>query len=250
MSTLPRLPQGLQLVLSCEHASAAVPTELHGLGLPAQVLRSHRSFDVGALPIAERLAAALQLPLLAGHWSRLVVDLNRSASHPGVIRRRVDGLPVPGNAGLDAAARRQRLETFWQPYRDELLTAVRLALRRGPVLHLSVHSFVERLGGVERRNDLGLLVDPKRRLEVAAVASLRRELAAEGLSVRQNFPYFGHTDGVTSWLRRQFGARRYLGIEVECNQRLCRHAAGQRRLAQALLRAIPAVLASSLACRR
>jgi predicted N-formylglutamate amidohydrolase len=162
----------------------------------------------------------------------------------------VDGMPVPGNAGLDAAARRQRLETFWQPYRDELLTAVRLALRRGPVLHLSVHSFIERLGGVERRNDLGLLVDPKRRLEVAAVASLRRELVAKGLSVRQNFPYFGHTDGVTTWLRREFGVRRYLGIEVECNQRLCRQAQGQRRLVQALLRAITAVLASSLACPR
>jgi predicted N-formylglutamate amidohydrolase len=247
---VPRIPAGLQLVLSCEHASPAVPTELHGLGLPARLLRSHRSFDAGALPIAERLAAAWQLPLLAGNWSRLVVDLNRSADHPGVILRRVDGLPVPGNVALDAAARQRRLATFWQPYREELRTAVQLALRKGPVLHLSVHSFTERLGGVERRNDVGLLVDPKRSREVAVVAMLRRALAADGWSVRQNFPYFGHTDGVTTWLRREFGPLRYLGIEVECNQRCSRKVAGQRLLAAALQRAIATVLPVALACPR
>jgi len=176
------------------------------------------------------------------------VDLNRSADHEVVIKRRVDGLPVPGNVALAAAARQRRLDTFWQPYRDELRTAVSLALRRGPVLHLSVHSFVERLGGVERRNDVGLLVDPKRPRELAVASRMRRALVAEDLTVRQNFPYFGHTDGVTSWLRREFAARSYLGIEVECNQRRSRVPAGQRLLAKALLRAIAAVLPSALAC--
>jgi predicted N-formylglutamate amidohydrolase len=110
------------------------------------------------------------------------------------------------------------------------------------VLHLSVHSFVERLRGVERRNDLGLLCDPARAAEVAFCAALKQPLVAAGLTVRRNFPYFGDTDGFTSHLRALLPARRYLGIEIECNQRLVRARAGERRVAAALRTAVLAVL--------
>jgi hypothetical protein len=36
--------------------------------------------------------------------------------------------------------------------------------------------------------------------------------------LRRNYPYRGQSDGLTTALRRQFGAR-YLGIELEINQR-------------------------------
>jgi predicted N-formylglutamate amidohydrolase len=231
-----------RVLVTCEHASCAVPIELHELGLPRRVLRSHRGWDPGALPIAEALAAALPAPLVVGQWSRLVADLNRSADHARVIAAAVDGRMVPGNTSLDAAARKARLATFWQPYRDAVATLVRQAQRRGPVLHLSVHSFTERLGGVERRNDVGLLFDPARARERAVSTALRRALVAAGLSVRFNFPYFGHTDGVTTWLRREHPAARYLGIELECNQRLSRTAPGQRRLAAAFVAAVRTLL--------
>lgn len=237
-----RVPRGLQVLVTCEHASKAVPSELHDLGLPAAVRSSHRGWDPGALPIAEGLASAFSAVLVAGRWSRLVADLNRSAEHPRVIVRRIDGQAVPGNALLSAAERAHRLATFWQPYRDEVLAHVRLAARRGPVLHLSVHSFVERLGGVERRNDIGLLHDPTRAGERGFCSALRQALGPSDLAVRFNFPYFGDTDGVVTWLRGELPARRYLGIELECNQRLSRTVAGQRRLAAALGQALQAVL--------
>lgn len=234
-----------QLVLSCEHASPAVPVELHTLGLPAGLLRSHRSYDQGALPIAEALAAAFAVPLVRGQWSRLVADLNRSHDHGRVVARAVDGQPVPGNARLSAAERALRLWTYWAPYRSELRTRVAMAAAAGPVLHLSVHSFTPELGGVVRRNDLGLLFDPARPRERSVCEQLRAGLSAAGLSVRFNFPYFGHTDGVTTWLRGAFGARRYVGVEVECNQRLVATGAGQRQVARALVGALGPVLGAA-----
>lgn len=232
-----RRPVGLQVVITCEHASAQVPRELGGLGLPPEVLRSHRSFDPGALPIARGLARGLGAPLYEGRWSRLVVDLNRSVDHPRVAARTVDGMPVPGNR-LSPAERQQRVDAYWRPFRDQVTMDVSVGVTHGSVVHLSVHSFVERLHGVERTNDIGLLHDPGRPREVAFCEALKAPLVAAGLSVRRNFPYFGTTDGFTSWLRARTPPRFYVGIEIECNQRLSRTAAGQRRLVKALVGAL------------
>ena len=185
------------IVLTCEHASAAVPNALADLGLPAAVLRSHRAFDQGALPIARALAKALQVPLFAGSWSRLVADLNRSAHHAKVIAARIDGSTVPGNR-LSVAARQARLAKYWQPWRREVERHLTTLAARGPVLHLAIHSFVERLGGVERHNDIGLLCDPARTREVAFCRAMQQSLRELGWSVRRNFPYFGNTDGLTT----------------------------------------------------
>ncbi len=228
--------------MTCEHASPRIPKELGDLGLPAAVLASHRAFDVGALGIAEVLARALHAPLHVGEWSRLVADLNRSAVHAGVIARRVDGRRVPGNA-LSSPQRTERLHRYWLPYRDAVAGDVHAASKRGPVLHLSVHSFVEELHGVHRGNDIGLLHDPHRPHEVGFCEALKALLVNAGLVTRRNFPYFGNTDGFTSHLRGQLPATRYLGIELECNQRLARTRAGQRRLAVALVAALRAMLA-------
>ena len=225
---------GPKLVVTCEHASPTVPKELGDLGLPRAVLRSHRGWDPGALGIGTALARAFGVPLHQGRWSRLVADLNRSEDHARVVAARVDGQLVPGNQ-LDTAALQHRLRTYWRPYRQKTQQAITATARRGGVLHLSVHSFTPKLGGVERRNDVGLLCDPKRPREVAFCEALKVELIARGLSVRRNFPYFGDSDGFTTHLRGQLPASQYLGIEIECNQRLVGKAAGERKVAAALV---------------
>ncbi len=237
-------PHGLQLLVTCEHASPAVPKELADLGLPRAVLLSHRGFDPGALGIAEAIARTFAVPLHRGQWSRLVADLNRSEDHARVVAERVDGRLVPGNQ-LDAAALAQRLRMYWRPYRQKAGTAITAAARSTGVLHLSVHSFTPKLGGVERRNDIGLLCDPQRPLEVAFCASLKTQLVARGLSVRRNFPYFGNTDGFTTHLRARLPVRSYLGIEIECNQRLVSDLAGERKVAAALVAALQALALST-----
>lgn len=231
-----------RLLITCEHASASVPAALRDLGLSHSVLRQHVGWDPGALPVARALARAFAAPLHQGRWSRLVADLNRSSDHPRVIATRVLGRPVPGNAALDAAARAVRLRRYWEPYRAAVAAdAAAFARAAAGCVHLSVHSFVERLHGIERRADVGILFDPRRPRERALATALQRALQSMGLLVRKNFPYFGHTDGMTTALRQRLPANRYLGLELELNQRRARTAAGQRQLAAALVAALQAV---------
>ncbi|MBK8099414.1 MAG: N-formylglutamate amidohydrolase [Planctomycetes bacterium] len=232
-----------KVVVTCEHASFRVPRELDRLGLPAAVLRSHRGWDPGALPVARAVAAAFSAPLFAGEWSRLLVDLNRSADQPAVIVPTIDGRPVPGNA-LTATERRERLDRYWAPWRAQVEQGFATAKRRRqPVLHLSIHSFVERLHGVERTNDVGLLYDHRRPRERALARALRDLLRGRGCAVRCNFPYYGHTDGHTSWWRRRLSDQRYLGIEIELNQRTVRTARKRRELQTVLIDALELLIA-------
>lgn len=221
-----------------------MPKALAGLGLPSAVLRSHRGWDPGALPIARALGREFDVPLFAGRWSRLVADLNRSEDHARVIAPRIDGRWVPGNRDLSPEQRQARLDRYWRPHRREVAAAVAAAVRAGDCLHLMIHSFVERLRGVERTNDVGILFDPHRPRERAFATALRAELVARDLSVRFNFPYFGNTDGLPRTLRALHPPARYRGFELEFNQRLARTAAGQRRLVHAV---VPAVVAAARA---
>jgi hypothetical protein len=46
------------------------------------------------------------------------------------------------------------------------------------------------------------------------------------LNLRRNYPYAGKGDGLTRSLRRRYSPRRYVGIELEINQK---HVAGPPR---------------------
>ncbi len=100
-------------------------------------------------------------------------------------------------------------------------------MKRGErALHISVHSFTPVLRGVRRSADIGLLYDSRRILEKELVKSWLWTLSLESPHrVRRNYPYLGRSDGFTTALRRQFPAARYLGIELEINQRLLTSAA-------------------------
>jgi predicted N-formylglutamate amidohydrolase len=158
-----------------------------------------------------------------------------------VIARSTAGRTVPGNQ-IGPAERQARIARWWQPYRTavERSVAQRIA-RAGACLHLSIHSFVERLYGRERLLDFGLLYDPARPRERAFIDQLFPLLEQEGFVVRRNRPYFGNTDAFVTWLRRKHAASAYLGIEIEMNQRISRTAAGQRRLLAACRQAMLAL---------
>ncbi|WP_292583095.1 N-formylglutamate amidohydrolase, partial [Mesorhizobium sp.] len=64
-------------VLTCDHASNFLPAEFGTLGLPAEDLSRHIAWDPGALPVAHRMAAALDATLVETGISRLVIDCNR-----------------------------------------------------------------------------------------------------------------------------------------------------------------------------
>lgn len=225
------------MVVTVEHASSAVPSRLRDLGLPRRSLESHHGWDPGAALVGKRFAGAFAAPLHVGRWSRLVIDLNRSEDNPRLIPPDLHGgARIPGNADLTEGERHLRVERYWRPWRDvaERSLDAKIA-RHGRVLHVSVHSFVERLGGQERTNDIGLLYDPAHRDERALADRLDRRLRAAGLGVRRNFPYTGREDGFCMRMRSERLWDRYVGMEIELNQRLARHTAGARELAAALI---------------
>lgn len=224
------------IVVTCEHGGNAIPKEYRSLFSSCErLLESHRGFDSGALPVARALARHFHAPLIAARISRLLVDLNRSETHPRVFSEITRGLPESRREAI--------LSRHYRPHRAEVLTTVRAASTHDCVLHLAIHSFTPKLAGEVRRADLGLLYDPSRASERTFAGRLSKAIrASTDLIVRKNYPYRGASDGLTTALRRQFSARRYIGLEIEMNQRFA-PAPHRRRIVAALVRALELVLA-------
>ena len=165
--------------------------------------------------MARRLARHLEAPLFSSEVSRLLVDLNRSLHHRNLFSRVSRQLPE--------YRRNHLLKFFYLPYRERVVSEIRRLVSEGScVIHISVHSFVPVLDGTLRNADIGLLYDPGRVLEKNFSSAWKAALQTRNptLRIRLNYPYLGKADGLTTWLRRQFPGRDYLGIELELNQRL------------------------------
>lgn len=211
------------LVLSCEHGACAVPAEYDNLGLEEEQLREHIGWDIGARALSLALAAQLDVPAVLAGVSRLVIDCNRALDDHDLIAAESHGVPIPGNAAVDAAERQLRVRDFYQPYHDAVDEV--LAARPGAFL-FSVHSFTPLLNGRERRFDAGVLFD----LHAAAAERLGRELSGSGFRVRYNQPYSG-LDGLI-FSARSHGQRHGLRyLELELNNALLRSEAAVHSVA-------------------
>jgi predicted N-formylglutamate amidohydrolase len=227
------------VVVTCEHGGNEVPRRYRDLfSGRARLLASHRGHDPGALDLARELAAHLDAPLYFTKVTRLLVDANRSAGHRGVFSSITRALP--------AAEKERVLAAHYSPFREAVQREIERALAPGgQVLHLSVHTFAPVLRGETRRADVGLLYDPRRKLERRLARIWAETLGGESLNlrVRCNYPYRGSADGHVTALRRVFPPGRYLGLELEVNQRFPR---GQRarweRLRAALAHSFAAAL--------
>jgi predicted N-formylglutamate amidohydrolase len=221
------------LVLSCEHASWTLPPGVD-LGVAPDVLRSQASWDHGAFEIATRLSEAVGLPVHAGAFSRMYVDLNRDAAHPGAIPEVSYGAVVPGNAALTAGDRAARLAGFHAPYWDAVRRDVTARIHdRGRVLHFSSHSFDPALDPAQRTFEVGVLYDPGHALEAELAERLLFQLRRAGLDVRANQPYTGVGPAICTSLRHELGAR-YAGIQFETSQAVTHRAGGCARVADAI----------------
>lgn len=221
---------GGPLLLTCEHASCAVPVEYDDLGLDAEQLREHIGWDIGAAELTATLAARFNAPAVLAGVSRLLIDCNRDLGDHDLIVAESHGITVPGNSQVDRDERDRRIRDFYQPYHDTV-DAVLSACRNS--LLLSIHSFTPALNGHERRFDIGVLFDT-----FSAEAQLMAQtLAAAGLRVRLNQPYSGldglifsaHTHGVRHGLRY---------LELEVNNRLLRTPADAAAVAETVARAV------------
>lgn len=217
------------IILVCEHASLRLPAALGDLGLSETARQSHVAWDIGALAVARMLSETLDAALVAQTWSRLAYDCNRPPESPDAVPERSEIFDVPGNRGLDDAARRQRAEALYLPFHAEIesLLDVRQTQGRKPVL-VTIHSFTPVYFGVERDGDLGILHDTDPRLAEAMLDAAR----AAGLeNVRRNYPYSA-ADGVTHTLRRHGVPRGIPNVMLEIRNDLVTDATGQAEWAR------------------
>ncbi len=223
------------LVLSCEHASWQLPPGVD-LGVPSDVVSSQAGWDHGAFEIAEQLGEALGLPVHAGAFTRMFVDLNRPADHPDVIPRNSYGAMVPGNFHLSAGDHAQRLALFHQPYWNAVRGDVKARLRdRGACLQFSSHSFDPTLDAAQRTYDVGVLYDPGHPFEAELAERLMFQLRRAGLDVRANQPYSGLGPAICTSLRTELAGQHYAGIELETSHAVTRVHGGCARIAAAVL---------------
>ncbi len=223
------------LVLSCEHASWQLPPDVD-LGVPTDVVSSQAGWDHGAFEIVEQLGEALGLPVHAGAFTRMFVDLNRPPDHPDVIPRNSYGAVVPGNAHLSPGDRAQRLALFHQPYWDAIRREVAARLHdRGACLQFSSHSFDPSLDPAQRTYEVGVLYDPAHAFEAELAERLMFQLRRAGLDVRANQPYTGVGPAICTALRTELAGKRYAGIELETSHAVTYRHGGCARIAAAVL---------------
>lgn len=232
-----RLSRG-SFVLTCEHASRRLFANVGTLGLSKSLRTSHIAGDKGAAALTRALAARLRRPAVLGQYSRLVADLNRGSHHPRVVPKVAFGHPVPGNAILSAAERAQRIATYRAPWRADAFRMIKRAVGGAAgCVHLSIHSFTPKLHGTMRGADVGLLYEASPTRDRRLAAELKGLLEASGFAVRRNYAYRGISDGFTTWCRRRLPGTRYIGIEIELNQRLVGQPGVQHRMVDAVAEA-------------
>jgi predicted N-formylglutamate amidohydrolase len=227
------------VVLICEHASRALPTDcpdLGGdLGLGLETRDSHAAWDIGALGLARGLAPELAQAcggavLVHAPLSRLVYDLNRAPDHPSAMPETSEIHPIPGNATLTPQQRLARIVCVRQPFHSTLSDVVMetVALGRRPVL-IAVHSFTSVYMGQARAVEFGVLSDDD---DALAFAILR---AAEGcgLECAYNEPYSAKGD-VAHTTRMHAGPLRLRNTMLEIRNDLITGPGAQAAMAERL----------------
>lgn len=204
------------IIISCEHASNAIPASFQELFKShVHLLQSHRAYDIGALEVYEAFCSAIKPDYaIKGEYSRLLVELNRSLHHQHLFSSITKS--------LSKNEKEEILKTHYFPYRKDIEAQVASFLNKSNrVVHLSIHSFTPELNGVKRNADLAFLYDPGSLDEKDFCLKWKSGLMKKipEIRIRMNYPYRGTMDGLTTHLRRVF-PKNYLGIELEINNSL------------------------------
>jgi predicted N-formylglutamate amidohydrolase len=218
-------------VLTCDHASNFLPPDFGTLGLAAEELSRHIAWDPGALPVARRMAEALDATLVETRISRLVIDCNRPLDAPDLVPPVSETTAIPGNAALSPQQRAARVTLSWQPFHDAIERIVDKRLARGQETRLvSIHSFTPVYKGKNRPWHIGIIHDEDRRLASPLIAALKR---LAGVIVGTNEPY-SPADRVYFTLERHARPRGLPCVMIEIRNDEISGEAGQRKWADLL----------------
>lgn len=228
------------VLILCEHASDHIPTQYQGLGLSPEARKSHAAWDPGARAVAVALAEALSSPMVAAKVSRLVYDCNRPPEAASAMPDRSEVIEVPGNRGLSAAARADRVARVYEPFCsavDQVITT-RKDAGLSTVL-ITVHSFTPVWFGAPRACEIGILHDSDTRLADAMLAEAHH---LPHRVIRRNDPY-GPDDGVTHSLKLHGLAHDLPNVMIEIRNDLLGDAEAEGRMAEEVLTLLRPALA-------
>jgi predicted N-formylglutamate amidohydrolase len=222
-------------VIVVDHASRRIPRRLGDLGLPASELQRHIAWDIGALGVARGMAAALDAPLVAQNYSRLVIDCNRDPKVAASIPRSSESIEIPGNIGLSEAQAAARRAEIFDPYHERVRTLLdgRAAAHRDTIL-VAQHTMTNIYHGVRREMHAAVLYNRDRRFAGLVLDMLRLE--TEWL-IADNEPYFV-SDATDYTIPHHGEARRLPHVEIEIRQDLVSDEAGQAEWAGRITRAL------------
>jgi predicted N-formylglutamate amidohydrolase len=199
-----------------DHAGNAIPQALGTLGLGQEDRIRHIAWDIGVGALGEQLAGRLDAVFVRQSYSRLVIDCNRDPASAEAVVERSDGTVVPGNLGLSAEARGERVRAIHAPYHHAIAAEIeRRAAIGQPTWLVSLHSFTPAMTGTVRPWEIGVLHDGANDgLALRLLAWLRDQ---PGLVVGDNEPYqMDATDH--SVPRHAFPSHPY--VEIELSQRV------------------------------
>lgn len=230
------------LLLTCDHASRALPEGYGTLGIGEAELARHIGWDIGAAALTEALVAKLNAPAVLSGYSRLLVDCNRAPDDPTLICELSDGTVITGNRGLAPEEIERRIRLYHTPYHDAIARQIE-AMRRNieaPAI-VSIHSFTPSMRGRARPWHCGILWDKDPRLAVPLMEKLRAE---PGLEVGDNEPYSGRSH--VGYTMGRHGASEGLPhVLIEIRQDELDRPEGVARWAERLARVLSEIIAES-----
>jgi predicted N-formylglutamate amidohydrolase len=231
---IPSQGQSAFIVLA-DHAGARIPRRLGNLGLDAAELERHIAWDIGALGVARRVAAAIDAPLVAQNYSRLVIDCNRDPRVATSIPHISETSAIPGNVNLNSGEIAARRAEIFDPYHRRIRELIdeRTAKKR-PTIVVAQHTMTDVYNGVRRNMHAAILYNRDRRFAGIMLDMLRREV---DLIIADNEPYFV-SDETDYTIPRHAEARSLPYAEIEIRQDLVSDDAGQAEWAARIARAL------------
>lgn len=223
---------------TCDHYGRAIPRALGDLGVAAGELTRHIAWDIGIAGVAERLAADLDVHLIAQRYSRLVIDCNRPFAAASSIPQISEATEIPGNGGLNRDEVEARQDAIFAPYHARIAQVLDARKARGqPTILVSLHSFTPVYAGVARPWHIGTLYQHDSRLPPLLLELFR----AEGdLVVGNNEPY-AVSDQTDYTIPVHAERRGLINSGIEIRQDLIADESGQKQWAERLRRILRAV---------
>jgi predicted N-formylglutamate amidohydrolase len=220
-----------RLLLLGDHAGHEIPAELGDLGLSPEARGQHIALDIGVAALGERLSAALDATFVAQRYSRLVIDCNRDPARADSVCEVSDGITVPGNRSLPAAARGLRVDEVFAPYHGAIAAEldVRMSRDQRPLV-VSLHSFTPVMSGFARPWRSGVLHLGASPFSDLMLRRLRERLGADLVGDNEPYPM----DGVDYTIPHHAIARGLDYLELEVRQDQIGEPAGQSAMAEFL----------------